>query len=122
MAALLNAFVLSLIHLFCILPSVEAGDTVKWINPRAAVIGDVILVQGGQRIISENNVSSLLSPTVSNYLYNISLNCPFRVKGSNAKIIDDLLQDIPQLTPSAAPQIWWGGGLFYNSYEFYTFG
>lgn len=123
MAVFSNVQILSIIQLSFILPLVSAlGDTVRWINPKAAIIGDVILIQGGQRWTDENGSDTLLPPSATNYLYNISLNCSIATQGSNAQTIDNLIHEISQTGSFGGPKIWWGGGLFWNAYEFYTFG
>lgn len=98
------------------------SNTSYWINPRAAVIGDMILVQGGQRVENGTNSAPVPIDAKDGDLYSINLNCSVTMRGDKARGIDTLFQEIKQTRAVTDPTTWSGNGLFFNTYEFYTFG
>lgn len=121
MAILSMPYLLEVIKLLWLLPIVSASGnkTVQWMNPLAAIIGDAIIVQGGQRYVGDGSSNPELMNADLGTLYNISVECPI---DTNAHDIDDLLESIEERPGSADPQTWWGAGMFWNNYEFYIFG
>lgn len=103
-----------------------------WTAPRAAVMQDVVIVDGGglytadfvdnQTLINDGNGFQWENQTEyrksQGMLYDISLNRPFNTSGDAN--IDDLLNHMPYETVDDLR--WVYGAMFGNDHEFYTFG
>jgi len=94
----------------------------QWINPRAAIIRDVAIVEGGFLTTGDFDgkkwSSGTQTPPAEGLLYNISLCNSFDIEANDTyKLLNSMEED-----GSPTGQIWIGGGLFVNNVEFYAFG